>query len=52
MSKLKKDDPEQSRRFVEIAEANLAERDVLKEAVKKIAAQPRAKEPLPKRARK
>ena len=37
MSKIKQDDPEQSRRFLEIAEANGAEKDVLKEAVKKLA---------------
>lgn len=37
MEKPKQDDPEQSRRFIEIAEANCADKDVLKEAVRKLA---------------
>lgn len=45
MAKPKQDDPEQSRRFLEIAKANKGTRgDVLKEAVKKLAAHGR--EPL------
>lgn len=45
MPKPKQDDPKQSRRFIEIAEANSAENDTLKEAVKKIAAYPRVQPP-------
>lgn len=40
--KPKQDDPEQSRRFIEIAEANKATKsDALKKAVKKLAVHPR-----------
>lgn len=39
----KEDDPDQSRRFIEIAEAEGADKDVLKEAVKKLA--PHRREP-------
>jgi len=37
MSKIKQDDPEQSRRFLEIAEAERADKDVLAAAVKRLA---------------
>jgi len=51
MEKPKQDDPEQSRRFVEIAEANHADKDVLKEAVKKLAPH-RSEPPKTKRSAK
>ena len=51
MSKINQDDPDQSRRFLDIANANRAEKEVLKGAVKKIAAHPR-KAPKPKSAQK
>jgi hypothetical protein len=54
MGKLNQDDPDQSGRFIKLAEEREAkgDTDALAKAVKKLAAQPRAKEPAPKRLKK